>query len=286
MLRWYIKSLTTSIFLLLFTAGFLNAQFIIEEAVYEIPVGFDLMPEDDDFRTSDEEAEYFLNLPEDKLKSSDMAAGEELEIERSTYFFDGENIAIETRTPDFGKTTTVIKSGENKFYFITWSKKMVMEVTPEALKAMQQLSPEVHEGMKPGENSDILEDSKFQETGKTAKIRGFDCKQYIKKDQDKMTIIWASEDKNGMTGIMTDAMDKMQRLDPDAGENSQDTWTLLQGMIPIEVRSMQTDSDSDVPEIKIRSIMEIKKTTPGADKFTIPGTSEGFRQTSMEDYLE
>jgi hypothetical protein len=161
-----------------------------------------------------------------------------------------------------------------------------MEVTPEALKAMQQLAPEMSDEVDTGEEHGMAGEGKFQETGKTASIRGFECKQYIKKGHDQITMIWASADESGVTDVMTDAMNKMQSLDPENGDRSQDTWNVLKGMIPVEVRSIRTDLDSDVPEIKIRSITKIKKTTPDADMFRIPGPSEGFKQTSMEDYLK
>ena len=121
--------LRLSVAFLLFTfVNLLKAQYIIEQIEYEIPISYDLIPEDTEFEGSEDESNYFLNIPENKLKEAAAAEGKEITEERSMIYIDGENFAVETESSNLGKITMVLDMKSKMMYLIMWTPKKIMEI--------------------------------------------------------------------------------------------------------------------------------------------------------------
>ena len=77
----YLKLVINSIFFIIFSAACLQAQFIIQQVEYEIPVSYSLIPEDVEIESEKEEALFFMTIPVEKLKQAAVEEGQEVELD-------------------------------------------------------------------------------------------------------------------------------------------------------------------------------------------------------------
>ena len=82
------------VFICLMT-GSLQAQFIIKQIEYTVPISYSLIPEDAEMESEEEETMFFMTIPTEKLKQAATEEGLDVEANESTIYVDGDNFALE-----------------------------------------------------------------------------------------------------------------------------------------------------------------------------------------------
>jgi len=291
--NWRIGVIFISLILTMTTL--VQAQFIVEQKEYRLPVNYDLLPEDTEFEDPMDEAKYFLNLSDDELRSGAM----EMEESKSTMYLDGENFAAEFESEDQGKVTYIFDAKDKTFYYVIWAQKKVFHMTDEDMKQTQKdadvMKDKMMEGMSPEMRKQVEEQMKLEAqakkmkvtaTGKKMKKYGFDCSQYVAESEDELKIIWATDDLPGIRKSFEKFAEQMASIFPSDEEDSQDEWDLVGGKIPVVVRSMRSGITAmGMPEIEITELTKITQTKPPAEKFIPPSAADGYTHGSMKDMM-
>ncbi len=285
--------------LIVMAASPLNAQFIIEQKEYRLPVNYDLLPENTEFENPADEAKYFLTLPENKLKTG----ASEIKESKSTVYLDEENFAVDFESVEQGKVTSLFNVRKKVFYYILWADKQVYKMTDEDIKQIQKdaqamrdkmmagLSPEMRKQMEAQMKKDAqTKKINVTATGKKQNISGFECSQYFAESEEDLKVIWATDDLPGLSKSLRKNferyMEQMQAIFPSEEGDSQDEWDLVDGKIPVEVRSMHSGMDMrGTPEIEVTLLTKIARQKPPAEKFIPPSAAEGFTYGSMKDMM-
>ena len=294
----HITSISVIIFMLIGIHP-LHAQYIIEQIEYEIPVSYELIPEDIEFENPEDEAMFFLNLPENDLKKSAIAEGRELQIEKSTIYLDGENIAVENDSEEMRKTTMISNSSTGKIYSVLWSQKKVIEFSQEEMNKMQEKSQafadEMLKNLTPEMRKQIEEEMQkeskkvpvkytAESTGKKSKKYGFDCEQYIVNKDEEIISIWATSDNLGISKEVRRLTEKFNEIfKSDDGEDI-DEWELVAGKIPVEIRTFSSSMMHE-PILVIQAITKIENKKPSPGIFKVPDEKDGFSKGSMMDMM-
>ncbi|RMG81777.1 MAG: hypothetical protein D6707_04190 [Bacteroidetes bacterium] len=274
-----------------------HGQYIVQQIEYELPVNYNLLPEDAEFDTPSEEAKFFLNIPESKLKQAAESEGRELDIQKSTIYIDGDNIAIENIS-ESGKVTMISNNSKDRIYYIIWSSKKVYEIKPEDFREIEKqakavseemlksLSPELR-GQVKAEMQKKSPQIKYEakSTGRKMKKYEFDCEQYIIDTEKEIISLWVTDDTFSIIPKIHQATKKITAIFPSDGNEDIDEWELVPGKIPVVVSKFKLDMMNE-PVLEISAITKIVKTKPSADKFHIPGNKDGFTTGSMQDMMK
>lgn len=283
-------------------SGTLQAQYIIRQQEYDGELNYNLLP--DNVQEPEEEAQFFLNLPEDQLKNAMQSNGGELQVTSTTMYMDGDNLAVESETPD-GKTSMVSNSKEGTFYMINWAQRQVVVMSSkdiDAMKAesekareqaMQNLSPEERQQVEAAEQAEQAEHANregptAEATGKTMKKHGFDCRQYLIQQEDETMAVWASSEYRDLAEIIsriTKEWDEAFAMEDEGEDEEADEWELLPGQVPVEVRAYQGGM-MGTPSMSVTAITGIEKRTPPAEVFRVPDESDGFTRQSMMELMQ
>ena len=282
------------LFLFLPTA---HAQYVIQQTEYSIPITNNMWPQDKGFKSSTEEAEYFLNLPDNKLMGDKKSGGNEKKESNSTIYLRGNNFAVDSYSSKGEKSSTIVNADKGMVYLVMWPRKTVMEMSSKDMEEMQKnaeaagkemekkLSPEMQKQMKEEEAEKKSQPGpEVKYTGKEKNINGFNCKQYLVEQGDNVMMIWAADDNEGVSKNIGNATQKMKSLFPSSGEEEKDEWELLPGKIPIVLKTYNSSMDGS--HIEIQEITKISKENPPAGKFTPPGKAQGFTTRSMKDMMK
>lgn len=293
--------LITFLPIMLISFSQLFAQYIIEQTEYDLPVSFELVPENFEADNFQAEALFFLDLPEEKLRAAAREQGEEIETETLTMFIDGDNFAIETVSPT-GKATVVSDAKSSNMYYILWAKKKVMVMNASEMKEMEQSANKmIEEAMKnvpPEMREQYMAEMKKQKskpaakytakpTGKKATKYGMACEQYLlTRGEEDVSIIWAAKDNSGLTKLLESTKKQFEKIFPsENGEDEFDEWDAIPGKIPVEIRKYQSDAMTGSPTINVSAITKMEKKTPPPDKFYVPTQKDGFTHGSMQDMM-
>ena len=280
----------------------LQAQFIVKQVEYTIPISYSLVPEDLEIASEEEEALFFMTIPTEKLKQAALEEGREVNTNESTIYVDGENFAAEDNS-EMGKTTVISKAKDSEMYMVMWAQKRVVVMTPEDLKKVEeQANAAVEESIKslsPEMQAQVraaMEQEKQQKpgakqvanpTGKKMTINGFNCELFtIKNEEGQITGIWAAADDMKITGEVERISGKISKMFNMGEDEDADEWSLVKGKIPVEVRTMDVNMSMGEPSFNITSILKIENKTPPADKFYVPGKKDGFTQGSFSEMME
>jgi len=286
--------------------GTTQAQYIIRQQEYDGELNYNLLPDDVD--GPEEEAQFFLNFPEDQLKSAMQAAGSDVQVTSTTIYLDGNNLAVESESPE-GKTTMVSNSKEGTFYLINWPQKQVLVMSSRDIadmkaeseqareqareQAMQNLSPEERKQVEEAEkaeqaNTTAAAAPKAEPTGKKMQKYGFDCTQYLIKKEDETVSVWASKEHPDLAeriSTLSKEWEEAFAMGDEGEEEEADEWELLPGRIPVEVRAYQGGM-MGTPEMNVTVITGIEQSKPPAEVFRVPGQSDGFTHQSMKDLMQ
>ncbi len=282
-------------------AASLQAQFIIKQVEYTVPISYSLVPEDAEFESEEEEALFFMTIPTEKLRQAAIEEGLEVNTDESTIYVDGDNFAVEDNS-EMGKMTAIFNAKDGVMYMVLWAQKRVMVMTAEDVKKMEeQANKAVEESIKlmsPEMQAQIrtaMEQEKQQKpgakleanpVGKKMSINGFDCELYtIKKEEGNITGVWATRDDMKITGAAEKISEKISKIFNMGEDEETDEWSLVSGKIPVEVRKMEIDMSME-PTFNITSILKIERKTPPADKFYVPGEKEGFTHGSYSNMMK
>lgn len=293
-----ILSLFTAI--LLFTSvNFLMAQYIIEQIEHEIPVSYDLIPEDAEFEEPEDEGNFFLNISEDILRETALTEGMEITEERSTIYIDGENFAVETESEDMGKVTMVSNAKTGMIYVIMWAQKKVMEMKPEdmakieekakaaAEMVLENLPDEIREQVRAEmekEGSMPKVKYKAKPTGKKMELYGFNCEEYRVTKEDEFIAVWASGDRSEIVDEVDRITKKFDKLFNTDEDEDIDEWQLVPGKIPVQVKTYLSEMMGE-SSVTILTITGIENKKPSAEKFRVPDEKEGFTKGSIMDMM-
>jgi hypothetical protein len=291
---------TFLVFLFFTFTNSLIAQYIIEQVEQEIPINYELIPEDAEFDSQEDENNFFINIPENRLKEAAIKEGMEIREEKATIYIDNNNFAVETYSDDMGKITMVFNAGTGVMSTIMWEQQKVIEMSSEDMADMEEKSKVMTERMMENIPSEYreqvlaeMENEKnkpqvsyiVHKTGKNKKLYGFDCEEYRVDTDEKMIIIWASTDKIGITKEVERFSESFDELFNTRDEEGFNEWELISGKIPIQVRTLSSSMMMGEPLMVIQTITKIDKKKPSANKFKIPGENEGFTKGSMMDLM-
>ena len=284
------------VFLFLTFTNSLQAQYIIEQIESEIPISYELIPEDIEFEVPEDEINFILKIPESKLKEAALAEGKEIREEKVTTYIDGDNFAVETESEEMGNVTMISGTKTGVMYYIIWSQKKVIEIKPEDMDkiaeksnaAIEKMSPEMQEQVraemeKEKNKSAVKYDAQL--TGKKMKIYGFNCEEYRVNKNEDVILIWASNDKSGIIKEINRVSNKFDELFKSSEDEGVDEWQLVPGKIPVQVRTYTSSMMMGEPVLLIQSITKIEKEKPPVEKFRVPGKKEGFTKGSMVDMM-
>ena len=289
------------VFICLMT-GSLQAQFIIKQVEYTVPISYSLIPEDAEMESEEEETMFFMTIPTEKLKQAALEEGREVDTNESSIYVDGDNFAAEDNS-EIGKMTVISNAKDGVMYMVMWAQKRVVVITAEDLKKMEeQANAAVEESIKmmsPEMQAQVraaMEQEKQQKsgtklaansTGKKMSINGFDCELYItKKEEGNITGVWAAPDDMKITAAAENISEKFSKIFNMGEDEETDEWSLVKGKIPVEVREMSQDMSMGEPSFSITSIQKIERKTPPADKFYVPGEKDGFTHGSFSDMMK
>lgn len=278
----------------------LLAQYVIEQVEQEIPISYELIPEDTEFDSQEDENNFFINIPENQLKEAAIKEGMEIREEKATIYIDGNNFAVETYSDDMGKITMVSNAGTGVMSTIMWAQQKVIEMSYEDMADMEEKSKIMTEKMLenlPSEyREQVLAEMKNEQnkpqvsyivhkTGKNKKLYGFDCEEYRVDSDEKIIMIWAAVDKIGITEEVNRFSERFDDLFNTEDGEGFDEWDMISGKIPIQVRTLSSSMMMGEPVIDIQTITKIDKKKPPSSKFKIPGHDEGFTKSSMMDMM-
>lgn len=287
-------------FLSLTFTNSLQAQYIIEQIESEIPISYELIPEDIEFEVPEDEINFILKIPESKLKEAALAEGREIREEKVTTYIDGKNFAVETESEEMGKITMISGTKTGVMYYIMWSQKKVIEIKPEDMdkiteksnaaieKMLENMSPEMQKQVKAEmekEKNKSAVKYDAQLTGNKMKLNGFNCEEYRFNKNEDVILIWASNDKSGITKEIIRVSNKFNELFKSSENDDVDEWQLVPGKIPVQVRTYTSSMMMGEPVLFIQSITKIENKKPPVDKFRLPGKKEGFTKGSMMDMM-
>jgi len=285
-------------FVLMF-ANSLKAQYIIEQIEYEIPINYELLPEGTDFEDPVDEAKFFLNLSENKLKESAYSEYDEIEIQKSTIYISGDNFAVESQSKEEGKITVILNYNKGMIYYVLWAQKKVFEMSKDDMeniqeevnasvqKMLEQLPPEMREQAKMAMKEKMGDQESKQQivaTGKKMNKYGYKCEQYMIVSAHEVMTIWASADQLELAKKAQSVSEKLAKIFSTDVKKNKDEWELVSGRIPIEVRTYQMDPMVGA-RMEIQAITKINKTNPPAEKFIAPGEAEGFSRSSFKEMM-
>jgi hypothetical protein len=282
-----------AIFFLMTAFGTTHAQYIIQQVEYELPISYELIPEDVEFESEEDEANFILSLPTEKLRAAALSEGREVREEKTTIYIDGGNIAVESLSDEMGRTTMVSDTKTGVLYYVIWSQKKVFEMKPGDMEKMRE---KALEGLPPDMRAQARAEMEREKekrpnqydarpTGKKMKLYGFDCEQYLVNTDEEMLSIWATKDRSGIVGEVNRASARFDELFQTEGDDDVDEWELVPGQIPVEVRTYAGAMMMDEPTLTIQAITSIQKKKPSADKFNVPGEKEGFTKGSMMEIM-
>jgi hypothetical protein len=291
-----------SILFIVLITGCLQAQFIIKQVEYNVPISYSLIPEDAELESEEEEALFFMTIPTEKLKLAAIEEGLEVTTNESSIYVDGDNFAVEDNS-EMGKMTVISNTKDGVMYMVQWAQKRVVVITAEDIKKMEeQANAAVEESIKmmsPEMQAQVraaMEQEKQQKsgakpatnpTGKKMSINGFDCELYIaKKEEGSITGVWATPDDMKITAAAEKISEKFSKIFNMGEDEETDEWSLVKGKIPVEVREMSQDMSMGEPSFNITSIQNIERKAPPADKFYVPGENEGFTHGSFSDMMQ
>ena len=296
--KFYINVLVT-IFIIT-TSNILNAQFVIEQIEHEIPISWELIPEDVEFDSQEDENDYLIKISENQLKEAAMEEGRDIIEEKATIFMDGNNFAVETYSNDMGKITMVADASSGTMSTVMWEERKILEMSSKDMEEMEERSKVMAEQMLenlPAEYRDQIlaemetENNKSHSTvvakptGNNKKINGFECEEYYVKTDDKTMMLWASPDKIGITKEIQKFSKKFDQIFNSDEKEGIDEWSIISGRIPIQVRKLSYSMELDEPVMIIQTITKIDKKKPSSSVFKVPGVNEGFTKSSMMDMM-
>ncbi len=282
--------------------GSLQAQFIIKQVEYTIPLSFSLLPEDTEIESEEEETMFFMTIPAEKLKQAALEEGREIKTNESTIYVDGDNFAVEDNS-DMGKMTLISNAKDGVMYMVMWAQKKVMIMTAEDLKKMEEqanaaveemlkeMSPEMQAQVKATMEQEKQQKSRAKltanPTGKKMTINGFNCELHtLKNEEGEITGVWAAPDDMKITGDVERISGKFSKMFNMGEDEETDEWSMVRGKIPVEVRKMGMDMSMSEPSFDITSILKIQRKTPPVEKFHVPGEKEGFTHGSYSDMMK
>jgi hypothetical protein len=290
------------IVLICLMTGSLQAQFIIKQVEYTVPISYSLVPEDTEMESEEEETMFFMNIPTEKLKQAAIEEGLDVEANESTIYVDGGNFAVESNS-EMGRMTVISNAKDGAMYMVMWPQKKVMVMTAEDIKRMEEqataaveeslksMSPEmqaqIRAAMKQEKQQKPVSNLIVNPTGRKMSINGFNCELYtIKKEEGNITGVWAATDDMKITGTAEKISERFSKMFNMGEGEETDEWSLVRGKIPVEVREMSLDMSMGEPAFSITSIQKIERKTPPAEKFHVPGDKEGFTHGSYSDMMK
>ena len=171
----------------------LQAQFIIKQLEYTVPISYSLIPEDVELESEEEEAMFFMTIPTEKLKQAALEEGREVTTNESSIYVDGDNFAAEDNS-EMGKMTVISNAKDGVMYMVMWAQKRVVVMTAEDLKKMEEqanaaveesikmMSPEMQAQVRAAMKQEKQQKSGTKltanPTGKKMTINGFNCELY------------------------------------------------------------------------------------------------------------
>ena len=291
-----------SILVISLLAGSLDAQFIIQQSEYTVPLSYSLIPEDVEIESEEQETLFFMSIPIEKLIQAAREEGQEIDKNEQAIYVDGEKFATEY-TSEQGKMSLISNANDGIIYNVIWPQKKVIVMTQEDLKniekqaeamtqaMMEKMSPEMQEQIKAAMQEEKNKQSSVEQTakptGKKMTINGFSCELYMIEGEDYGGMgIWAASDDMNITGNIERMTGKFAKMFNMGEEDQPDEWSLIDGKIPVEVRQMSSDMAMGMPGFEITSIEKIEKKKPPVEKFYVPVEKDGFTRVSYSDYMK
>lgn len=291
-----------------FMLGFsvlLQAQFIIEQIAYDIPINHQQVPANKDFTNVTDKAEFFLQLSESKLKNLD--AGKKnggIKVYPSTIYIDDDNFTLDGVVKGEGKISMIYNHNENILYVVSWTEKKIRlfrngdmagiqnDMEAKLQEELAQLSPEEQaqakmamEMVKKMRKKQPQTTTKITATGREMTKYGRKCNEYLLEDNQKSKVIWASEDNMGLAIKVKSMFTKLAQLIPSMNREKNIGLEWVDGNIPVVVCTLHPDA-LDNTKMEVRANVKITQTEISADKFILPAETAGFKRISIKELKE
>lgn len=289
-----------------------QAQFIVEQITYEIPMNDQLVPPNKDLSNPTEKARFYLQLSENKLNDNHTETTEGIKTYASTLYMDGENFTNEGLIKDSGKVSIIYNHSKNLLHIISWDQKeihvfspedtadfdknmeaqrqeMEAQMPPEMQEMLAQMPPEMQEKAKM-----LMENrmdmrmpqtpKQITATGREMTQYGRTCHEYLLKDNQTLKVIWASDDNMHLFEMVKSMFGKFTKFVPEMNEGKNNGSEWVDGKIPVVVCTLKPNTLDDT-KMEVRAITRITQTTPPAEKFVIPAEAAKFKQITFKELI-
>lgn len=263
-------------------------------------------------------ANFFLNVPLDRLMSAAKKAGESPEIESTLYYVKDNRFRGDMTSSKMGKASIFFDTQTSMMDFVRWdlekyasmdvnqtrkdvSKAMegvgnipnmdkILERLPEderqqAIEAIERAKKSGYKipGMENIPGMDNAEEKKVTDTGDEKTINKFHCSRYIIEQGNKTISAWVTRSKPELTRIyhrVSNEFKESFQMGPDQSE--EDIDSLFPDAVPILKRTFTYSAYGDVRlEVEEIKSAEIKKITDDVLNFS----KDDFQKVSIMELM-
>jgi hypothetical protein len=252
---------------------------------------YDQLPEDHEFQSEKEELRFIAELPYEALleASKNNEFYDEPNLENSTMYLDHAGFVAETESEE-DQSRVVYLAADNILYMISDQTKQAMYMTKSDMDEMKALFE------KSKKDTDQLEDYGYQEdempkvnllgTGKSKRVHGFMCKEFISLEEGRYVQIWATEDPFELTDRINEMMGKLETTFNTGSDEEMDG---LLYEIPGHINILRTEIHQDFMNgltYQREEYTAVEKYDVPAQLYEIPSTQEGYVLISYKDLID
>ncbi|MCB0282808.1 MAG: DUF4412 domain-containing protein [Calditrichae bacterium] len=241
-------------------------------------------------------ADFFFKMNYNEILKKVKNKGLDAETEETTMFISHKKMRADM-VQDGQKLSYIMNFENNMMYTIMWDKKEYMEINIDQMQQMQkqamsqmsqqmesmkgmmdQLPPEAKAAMEKMYGQKKQSPPQVTETGKTAVINGFKCKEYIIKMDDKISQYWITTEYKDLRKTFEEfakAMPEMQNEDQAIWNEIKEGWPASDAEISFNTMGMGGS-------YSINEVYSIEKASHPADTFIPPA---GFKKKSMQEMM-
>jgi hypothetical protein len=241
-------------------------------------------------------AGFFFKMDYDQVEKLVKSKGLEADMEETTIYFDTKKMRADM-TQDGEKFSYMMNFETNMMYTVMWDKKEYMEMDIDQMRQIQkqamsqmdqqmekmkgmmdQMPPEARAAMEKMYGKKDKNPPQVKPTGKTAKINGFNCKEYHIIWEDKISQYWITTDYNELRKTFEEFATSV----PEMEDNDKAVWEQIGEGWPARDAEVSLDPMGMGASYSINEFYALEKTTHDAGTFTPPS---GFKKKSMQEMM-
>ena len=248
-------------------------------------------------------ARYFFAMSVNDLLQKAGIAEMEPEVEESTLYFSGKKVRIDTGS-ETDKSSFIMRMDERKIYQIMWEQKKYMVMSMDEIAEMQKqaqaalknlggmedmldkLPPEARAQLQAslGKTAVKSEPPKVSVTGRTAKLNGFDCEEYMVKAGSSQSQYWVSKKYPALQKAYQIMINEMPDFEGSGeGVNEKEVWRQIPDGWPVVSKEFEFDMMSMGGSLYIDEMLSLEEKAVAPGTFDIP---ENFDQITMQEMMQ